>query len=263
MASLHSICIVFLAGTAMLLSGCGGGASGPVGDSSRAKQEVARAIADGFGVHRTGASSGNGGRRRRSEGPRFDEFHGLWKVSVENGSDYFEDEACTLPAGTDRYVRVYADNGSEFDASGSFSITAGPRAGAKGTSAVRYTLADGGLYTFLFEGNIPGYGSYRTSGRWDAEGGGYESYFEVPGEAPRTYKCFYAKDGTSTLSFTNQRGLEFDLSFAADRSGKGVVRGSEPGLFPGTVAWDAQGDGAVWFADGSRVEFSGFAFDGV
>lgn len=244
-----------------MLSGCGGGAAPALGGgSSRAKQEVVAAINDGFGVHRTGKSSGSRLRPTRSGGATFDDFYQLWRLPVENGSDWFEDEACTLPAGSDRYTRVYADNGSDFEASGAFTITKGPRSGAVGSSSVSNTP---GLYTFRFEGNIPGQGAYRIVGRWDENGGGYETFSDVPDVGPRYYKCFYRPDGTSRLEFTNQRGLEFALEFTAERSGTGVVRGSDPELFPGAVEWDSRGDGAVGFADGSRAEFIGFQFDGI
>ncbi len=236
----------------------GGGNSG--GDPGRTRQEVVDAIKDGFGVFKSGKSSGSRLRPTRSGSPTFDEFYQLWVLPVENGRDFFEDEACTLTAGSDRYTRVYAENGSDFEARGQFSITKGPRAGAAGTSSVSNTP---GLYTFRFEGNIPGQGSYRIVGRWDENGGGYETFSDAPDTGPRYYKCFYRPDGTSKLEFTNQRGLEFALEFTAERSGTGVVRGSDPALFPGTVTWDVDGNGAVVFADGSRVEFQGLNLDNV
>jgi len=125
-------------------SGGGGGASSggggnPGGDPGRTRQEVVEAIKEGFGVLKAGKSNRSRLRPTRSEGATFDEFYQLWVRPVENGKDFFEDEACTLPAGSDRYARVYADNGSDFEASGEFSITNGPRAGAAGSSSVSNT----------------------------------------------------------------------------------------------------------------------------
>ena len=260
-----------LGAVSLILAGCGGG-SVPMGGGStgsggggggltRGKQEIVELVAGGFSAHQSGASSGNPSRVRRNGEPTFDTFYELWAKPVEDGVDYFEDEACTQPAGSNRYRREYAENGSDMEASGTFEITAGPKAGARGTSRVSVSSVDGYVYWFLFEGSIPGFATYKTEGRWDSEGGGYEQYSEGADGKVTRYLCFYRPDGTSRVEFTGSMGFEFRLEFASDRSGTGSVTGSNTELLPATVEWDASGSGSVVFQDGSRVMFENFQFD--
>ena len=244
----------------------GGGGNNGGGDVNRSvREKVIDAVQNGFSTYKTGKSAG---RKRTTRGedpiptPIFDTFYELWYLTSNDGAsvNYFEDEACTLPAGYSRYDRVYDELGSDFEATGSFEITKGPKAGAKGTSFTSLKSSPEFLYMFSFVGDIPGFASYTTSGRWDTNGGGYKSYRKYQNGLIQRYETSYNNDGTSTLLFTDENALEFTLNFNADQSGKGTITGDDKTLLPADIVWDASGTGTITFKDGSTATFDNFQF---
>jgi hypothetical protein len=241
----------------------GGGNGGGVNRS--VKDDVIKAVQTGFSTYETGKNSG---RKRTTRGedpnsaPWFDSFYELWSVSSEDGRgvNYFEDEACTLPAGYSRFDSDYADTGGEFKSTSSFSITKGPKAGATGSGLTELVYTPDFLYTFSFIGDIPGYASYSTSGRWDSNGGGYKSYSKDQNGLVQRYEASYNNDGTSRLLFTDENNLEFTLNFNADQSGTGTVTGDDTSVLPATIVWDETGSGTITFKDGSKETFEDFQF---
>ena len=273
--TLYGFCAVALAVCApLVLTGCGGGTmpfnNGGGGNNGggvnrSVKDEVIKAVQNGFSTYETGKNSGRKRTTRGEDpnaGPWYDSFYELWSMRTEDGQrvNYFEDEACTLPAGYSRYDRVYDELGSDFEASGSFEITKGPKAGAKGTSFTSLKSSPEFLYTFSFVGDIPGYASYSTSGRWDSNGGGYKSYSKDETGKVVRYECFYATDGTSKLVFTDENSLEFTLNFNADQSGTGTITGDDTSVLPATIIWDETGSGTITFKDGTVETFENFQF---
>jgi len=248
----------------LVLGGCGGGTmpfANNGGNSRVVREQVVKAVQTGFSTYKTGKSSGNS-RVRRSEGAMYDSFYELWYVTTEDGqgADYFEDEACTKPAGTSRYEQVDAGDGGSFKSTGSFNITAGPKAGAKGTSFTELVLAPEFVYSFEFIGEIPGDMTYSTSGKWDGNGGGYKLYSKDADGKVMRYECSYNNDGTSKVVFTDENDLEFTLNYNADQSGSGTITGKDTTLLPATIVWDANGTGTITFKDGSKETFENFEF---
>jgi hypothetical protein len=266
-----------------VLGGCGGGGTMPLtnggggniggggsggGANRSAKDKIVTAVQTGFSTYKTG----KGSRRKRitrGEDPTpkvvYDDFYELWarQTPEENYTrliEYFEDEACTLPAGESRYDKVYADNGGEFKATGYINVTAGPKAGTTGTSNVDLVYTPEFLYTFSFIQDIPGFASSSIIGRWDSTRGGYKTYSkDIEGNVTR-YESTYKNDGTSRLVFTDENGLEFTLNFLADQSGTGTVTGKDTTLLPASIVWDANGSGTITFKDGSTETFENFQF---
>jgi hypothetical protein len=76
----------------------------------------------------------------------------------------------------------------------------------------------------------------------------------------RRYECYYNKDGTSKVMFTDENGLEFTLNYNADQSGSGMVTGSDTTVLPATIVWDELGSGTITFRDGSKETFENFQF---
>ena len=272
--SMYAFCAVAIAVCApLVLTGCGGGTmpfnnggGGNGGGVNRSvKDDVIKAVQTGFSTYETGKNSG---RKRTTRGedpnsaPWFDSFYELWSVSSEDGRgvNYFEDEACTLPAGYSRFDSDYADTGGEFKSTSSFSITKGPKAGATGSGLTELVYTPDFLYTFSFIGDIPGYASYSTSGRWDINGGGYKSYSKDQNGLVQRYEASYNNDGTSRLLFTDENNLEFTLNFNADQSGTGTVTGDDTSVLPATIVWDETGSGTITFKDGSKETFEDFQF---
>ena len=277
--SVYAFCAVAIAVCApLVLTGCGGGTmpfpngggntggGGNGGGVNRSvKDEVISAVQTGFSTYKTGKSSGRK-RTTRGEDPNptlaFDAFYELWYLKSADGEavTYFEDEACTLPAGYSRYDHNYAENGGEFKASSSFSITKGPKAGATATGLTELVYSPEFLYTFSLVGDVPGYYSYSTTARWDSNGGGYKSYRKDQIGVVRRYEASYNNDGTSRLLFTDENGLEFTLNYNADQSGTGTVTGKDTTVLPATIVWDANGSGTITFKDGSKETFEDFQF---
>ena len=259
----------------VILTGCGGGTmpfnnGGGNGDGGgtvnrSVRQQVIDAVQNGFSTYKTGKSAGRK-RTTRGEDPiptvYFDSFYELWvqRSNDFDGLNCFEDEACTRPAGYFRDDRVYDELGSDFEANVSFEITKGPRAGAKGTSFTSLKTSPDFLLIMSSEGNIPGFASYTTSGRWDTNGGGYKSYCKYQNGLIQRYETSYNNDGTSTLLFTDENALEFTLNFNADQSGKGTITGDDKTLLPAEIVWDEAGTGTITFEDGSKETFDNFQF---
>lgn len=275
--------IAFLISAPLVLSGCGGGGTMPLtsggggnnggggnggGANRSAKDKIVAAVQTGFSTYKTGKGSGRK-RTTRGEDPTpkvvYDDFYELWarmtpKENYTSLIEYFEDEACTKPAGESRYDKVYADNGGEFKASGYTKITAGPKKGTNGTSDVELVYTPDFLYTFSFIQDIPGFSSSSIIGRWDTTGGGYKTYAKDNEGNVRRYESTYRNDGTSRLVFTDENGLEFTLDFIADQSGTGTITGKDTTLLPATIVWDASGSGTITFKDGSTEAFEDFQF---
>jgi hypothetical protein len=245
----------------------GGGGNGG-GANRSAKDKIVTAVQTGFSTYKTGKSSGRK-RTTRGEDPTpkvvYDDFYELWArmTPEENYTkliEYFEDEACTKPAGESRYDKVYADNGGEFKASGYTKINAGPKAGTTGTSNVDLVYTPEFLYTFSFIHDIPGFSNSSIIGRWDSNGGGYKSYAKDQNGVVQRYECSYNNDGTSRLVFTDENDLEFTLSFIADQSGTGTITGKDTTVLPADIVWDASGSGTITFKDGTVETFEDFQF---
>jgi hypothetical protein len=276
--SMYAFCAVAIAFCApLVLTGCGGGTmpfptggnnggGGNGGGANRSvKDEVIAAVQTGFSTYATGKNSGRKRITRnedRNPAPWFDSFYELWSVRSDDGQGvtYFEDEACTLPAGYSRYDRNYAEDGGEFKATSSFSITKGPKAGATGSGLTELVYTPEFLYTYSFIGDIPGFASYSTIGRWDSNGGGYKSYSKDQSGAVQRYECSYNNDGTSRLLFTDENNVEFTLNYNADQSGTGTVTGDDTTVLPATIVWDANGSGKITFKDGTVETFEDFQF---
>ncbi|MFM7188349.1 MAG: hypothetical protein ACKO14_11095 [Armatimonadota bacterium] len=257
--------LVGCGGGTMPLTNGGGGSNGG-GDVNRSvRQKIIDAVQNGFSTHQTGKGSGRK-RTTRGEDPiptvYFDAFYELW---VQRSNDFdglkcYEDEACTRPAGYFRDDRVYDELGSDFEANASFEITKGPKAGAKGTSYTSLKTSPNFLLIMSSEGNIPGFASYSTSGRWDTNGGVYKSYSKDQNGLIQRYETSYNTDGTSMLLFTDENALEFTLNFNADQSGKGTITGDDKTLLPADIVWDETGSGTITFKDGSTATFDNFQF---
>lgn len=235
------------------------------GMNRAAKDKVMKAVQTGFSTYKTGKNSGRK-RATRDEDPNptlvYDSFYELWALLLEDGKgvDFFEDEACTKPAGQSRYERFDSEATGEFRQSGTHVITAGPKAGAKVTTLSELVLSPEYLYIFEFSGSIPGAASYSTSGRWNSNGGRYKSYVKDLDGVVRRYECYYNKDGTSMLMFTDENGLEFTLNYNADQSGKGTITGDDTSVLPATIIWDETGSGTITFKDGTVETFENFQF---
>jgi len=267
--TMYAFCAVAIAVCApLVLTGCGGGTM-PFPDGSgvnrAVKDKVMKVVQTGFSTYKTGKSSGRK-RTTRDEDPSpslvYDSFYELWATILPDnkGVDFFEDEACTKPAGQSRYERFDSEATGEFRQSGTHSITAGPKAGAKITTLSELVRSPEYLYIFEFTGSIPGAASYSTSGRWDSNGGGYKSYVKDPDGVVRRFECNYNNDGTSKVMFTDENGLEFTLNYNADQSGSGTVTGSDTTVLPATIVWDELGSGTITFKDGSKETFENFQF---
>jgi hypothetical protein len=279
--TMYGFCaLAFLISAPLVLGGCGGGGTMPLtnggggniggggnggGANRSAKDKIVTAVQTGFSTYKTGKGSGRKRTTRNEDSnpaPAFDSFYELWYLTSEDGQGvtYFEDEACTLPAGYSRYDRNYAENGGEFKASSSFSITKGPKAGATGTGLTELVYTPEFLYTFSFIGDVPGYYTYSTTGRWDSTGGGYKSYSKDQNGAVQRYESTYNNDGTSRLLFTDENDLEFTLNFNADQSGMGRITGKDTTVLPADIVWVANGSGKITFKDGSTETFENFQF---
>ena len=270
--SMYAFCAVAIGVCApLVLTGCGGGTmpfNNGGGVNRSVKDDVIKAVQTGFSTYKTGKGSGRK-RTTRNEDPTpkvvYDDFYELWArmTPEENYTrliEYFEDEACTLPAGESRYDKVYADNGGEFKATGFIKIDAGPKKGTNGTSEVELVYTPEFLYTFSFIQDIPGFSSSSITGRWDSNGGGYKSYSKDQNGVVQRYEASYNNDGTSRLVFTDENNLEFTLNFNADQSGTGTVTGDDTTVLPATIVWDETGSGTITFKDGSKETFEDFQF---
>ncbi len=252
----------------VLLTGCGGGTmpfSNGGGSSRSVKDEIVKAVQTGFSTYKAGKNSGRS-RKGRNEDPSvgvvYDYYYDLWARVGPGGwsVDYFEDEACTKPAGYNRFENSVGENGIDFVATGAFEINAGPKAGSKGISSSSLVSSPETVYTFSYTGEMPGGVSWSTSGRWDSNGGEYKSSSMDERGVVQRYEVSYNNDGTSRLLFTDENGLEFILNFNPGQSGSGTITGDDTTLLPATIVWDETGSGTITFKDGSKETFDSFQF---
>jgi hypothetical protein len=257
---------------AFAISGCGG--SGTISsDANRSvRDEVVSAVKGGFSSQSTGASAKSLGRATRSElkssreasDTLYDGFLELYFRIIRNEDatllrfDYFVDQEATQPAG---FVEKRSIN--ETESQGILEITKGKFAGKRQTSSSRYAPPE---LTFSFEGSEAD-GSRQTGNgvyliNTDEFSGEYNSVTVDPQGVSRSYRVTYATDGTSRVTYDSPSLLQYTLDFKADRSGTGTVTGNSAQL-PATISWDTDGNGSIVFADGDRVEFTGFDFNQI
>ena len=269
------ICAALIAMCApVILTGCGGGTmpfsngggnGGGGGNVNRSvREQVIDAVETGFSTYKSGKNSGRA-RKGRSEDPTspvtYDYYYELWARLSPGGwnVDYFEDEACTKPAGYARFHTVNEENG-DYTATGDIDITAGPKAGSKAISSTSIISSPEYVYTVSHIGTSPGGVEWSTEGRWDASSGFYKSYLKDENGKVFRYECSYKSDGTSRVVFTDENSLEFTLNFNAGQSGNGTITGDDTTLLPATIVWDETASGTITFKDGSTETFENFEF---
>lgn len=264
-----ALCLTLLA---FAISGCGGSGTISSAANKSVRDEVVSAVKGGFSSQSTGASANSVGRATRSElkstrqasETLYDGFLELYfRISGNDDAtmlrfDYFLDQEATQPAG---FVEKRSIN--ETESQSSLEITMGKFAGKRQTSSSTYAPPE---LTFSFEGSEPD-GSLQTGdGEYviSTEGfsGEYNSVTVDPQGVSRSYRVTYAIDGTSRVTYDSPSLLQYTLDFKADRSGTGTVTGNSAQL-PATISWDSEGNGSIVFADGEKVEFTGFDFNQI
>ncbi|MCG9895647.1 MAG: hypothetical protein MH204_09250 [Fimbriimonadaceae bacterium] len=241
----------------VVAAGCGGsGATTPSLTAAQLKSEVAESIQQGFSARSSVArSSGPRAAVRSSEGIQFDEFFGLWARSVEDGIEYFVDEAATQPGGRLTTTSSAGEDGS-FTQQSNLSITEGRLKGYTYTSNLK--VAEGRVEIEL-QGSDPLSGSFQTVGSFEGGNGAFSSNYTDESGLKRVYSVQFSEDGTSRVSFNTGSDFVYTLNFLADGSGTGSVTGADA-LLPAQIAWNSVGDGLMTFTDGSTLEIKGFDF---
>ena len=241
---------------ALLSVGCGGSSTTIAPGDLRSR--VAQSLEEGFSAYNNANGAGDQDPSTRSGEAVYDPFLELWAKPVDNGFDYFTDEACTNPGGSSRYTIETDANGNVLSRTEQ-TVTAGPMAPLQSTTV--YRTGENGI-TVEMTGTSPERGNYSLTGNWNIDG---DSMFEVStqkeGEAPRKYAVLTRQNGTSKVTFDNPQWHQFTLDFNADGSGSGTVTGSSD-LLPANVVWNSDGDGTVTYKDGSTRTFDNFRFDG-
>lgn len=215
----------------------------------------------GFGrgaLGREGGTEPGGG----DGGLYFDEWLGLWAVSESQETsfttNYFLDEALTLPAGSS--VSSWTNSDAESTGTSQVDITAGPSAGYKLRSEYTFNnLVFSGSYSSLVD--HPVHGHSEDSGVWNADGSGsYDSLWSKGADFFEHHGVWRA-DGSWSNSSSGSDGYGMVLNGLADGSGTGSLTGHDP-LLPATIVWNTQGQGVITWADGSTTEFSWYGIAG-
>ena len=195
--------------------------------------------------------------RSRQSGAIYDPVVELWGLPVEDGIDYFTDEACTDPAGQSRWTVDANLETFEIKIDTTTSITKGPWATHQSTAQMRASATS--LY-FLEEGVNPELGAYSVFAGTVATGISFQVTSTPPGGTERKYSVMVFHDMTSRVVFDNENNHRYTLDFKADGSGTGTVTGSDP-LLPANVTWDERGTGKIVFRDGSETPFTRWRFN--
>ena len=246
---------------AVVTIGCGGATSAVVSqDSALLKAEITTSVEQGFsaGESVSRSNTGGGGGSLAPEDVYFDEFFGLYANPIENGIDYFLDEALTQPAGQERTAQTEGA-GFAFTQTSTTQITAGPKAGYQSTGT--FSFSEGRLDLSL-TGTDPKTGTFETTGKFEGGAGEFSARYTDEQGVNRVYAVRYDESGSYQVSFNTGSSFVYTLNFLADNSGSGTVTGSSD-ILPAQVSWNTEGNGQITFADGSVVEFTGFDFEQI
>lgn len=276
-------------GAAILLSlaGCGGG--GVRGSRTPSRSDIlkllGRGVADSASL-RGGAGrspkkavhgvapvptaskpGGSFGKREADTNPIvFNEETGLWEKqqpgvdgdpTIGSGTLFFEDEAGTIPAGSDL---TYASDGISWPrwVRTVTEYKAGKRKGWKVTDYAANNEDGSGVHTAT--GHYPGESDFTLGGRWDATGQGvWTERWDFVDKTWENQVWTMQEDFSGHLVITNDAGVTFDMNWLPDASGTGTIAGRYDGL-PANMQWDANGDGTITWADGSKTSFTAWQF---
>lgn len=204
----------------------------------------------GGGEGTTGSTSSGGG----GEEPTiyFDEYLGLWVEWSEEGNTFstnlYEDEAKTKPAGS--FVNTFTENGNF---TSTFSITAGPFAGAHGVYET-VVGSDGASSETTYDNTWPTWGHDEGTASWSENGSAWHHRSELPNDAWFESDGAFNANGSGTASGSDSRGYHYSFTYNADGSGRGRVEGPDAGL-PCTLTWTSDGVTKIKWADGTEETF--------
>lgn len=196
--------------------------------------------------------------RERSKRVSFvkDEMLGLWSLDQTGpaqapyGNLYFTDAAKRHSAG-----HYLVSSGTQGPASWEKTDVQYLDGEYRGTAyrGTTKTAADGSG-SVESAGLHPKDGRYTLSGCWNGSNvGSWNQRWTLSNGAWEKDAYRTLADGTAVLKVDTSAGLGLELTFATDRSGRGTVVNAK-GL-TGKIEWDACGDGAVAYADGSTQAF--------
>lgn len=247
-----------------LLAGCGGSGSDSLTPLSQA--EVKALLSRGMGLSRTVQQPGGGPKSAQrysqlsveSKGPDpeslyFDEELQLWvadDTSLPNTTYFFEDEAMTLPAGSDVTVE---DPTHFFGLKRHFEVTKGPRAGEVFDSLYFLHEGGGGQEDITGKTKDGKFGSHAT---WPEEGiVSYTERWDMNDGVWFTFSNGPKIEGGHLVEFKSSAGVDALWDFNGDLSGTATITGPSSGL-PATMVWDQTGNGQITWADGSTEDYN-------
>lgn len=192
-------------------------------------------------------------RTREETGFYFDEYLGLW-VSVtntENNYAYnlFEDEGKTKPAGG--FTSSYPTDPTVFPQvfRSEYRITAGTLAGSEGLYET--TIKEDGSGTSTYHNKLAGIYSDSGSNTWSVDGSSsWTARSEGKDGTVIEYGGQFNRDGSGRTYSTSSNGYSNEFTYNTDGTGRGILRGPDPGL-PATIVWDLLGNITITWADGT------------
>ena len=199
-------------------------------------------------IHRKAVSAPNTPKDPDPDSLYFDEELQLWVADdlvTPNTTYFFEDQAMTLPAGSDVTVE---DPTHLFGLKRHFEVTKGPRAGEVFDSL--YFLHEGGGGQEDITGKTKD-GKFESHATWP-EGGlvSYSERWDMNDGAWFTFTNAPIIEGGHLVEFKSSAGVNATWTFNGDLSGTATITGPSAGL-PATMAWDDTGNGQITWADGS------------
>ena len=193
----------------------------------------------------------------RAETFGLDEGLGVYALQAEGDLDdptvpfgtlYFKDAAKKVSAGH----AVMASSGPGFPSWSKIDAvhTSGTLEGIAYKSAV--TLDADRRGAIQAAGTHPAHGRYTLKGAWQASNAGtWNQRWDLAKGAWEKDAYATKADGTSVLKVQTSAGVNLDLAFSHDLSGRGTVSG----LRRGDISWNVDGDGAIKWADGETQTF--------
>ena len=235
--------------------------SGPTANKSRMKSRGSEDGSTGGG-----GAGGGGGNELPPPNISFDSWTELWvKYNAPQGeagffsADYFEDEACTKPAGKLAYT------GDSSNWSFTLDISKGPKAGLTGRGSASCI---NGLTSSKYDWFIPGEGTYTSDKKVGLDP--VTSVFTYSGtssyeSADKSYsmQTETSSNAAGDFVYKTSDSLNYSSTFTwkGDGTGMGSINGPDAGL-PATLNWSQNGDGQIRWADGSITIFTGWDFFG-
>lgn len=175
----------------------------------------------------------------------FDEGYQLWvedSTDTPNTLHFFEDEALTIPAGSDITVSDFAARTDVRH----LEVLAGPHKGEV-LDSVYQLHEDGGGQEDVTGQDAQGHFSYVAT--WESDGlTTYHERWDFNDGSWLTFLNDPKTGGHHNLRLETSVDVVAVWTFAGDLSGTGTVTGPMDGL-PATMVWDATGNGTITWSD--------------